>query len=447
MAPTSDLVARVRDPAFERAAGPAPAPRPDADAAGPESDPARLVLFRVPVAAESARVAAVPATGPPARAAFLAGAAFPAPPAGGVFAAADEPAFRAGALAAAFFAGAAFLAAFAGAAFFAAGRWAGAAFFSAASLVAVFFAAARWVGAAFFAVADSAVAAWSAGARFAAALFAAAFADALFAAAFVGAALVALFAAAPALAAFLLAVVFFAVAFVAAASVADDAAVSAAFFVAAFRPLASGAGPAFAAAFFAGVALAGLAFLAAPALAAFRPDPACAATTVLRPDLVRSADPEAGSIRAVATALPVAPVEAAASGADADSRAGRDRAGAVAAARRAVVPSAPARLAARDGTVDRFDVVAVFCTGLAPGVAGPVSVRRGRRSGCGPAARVPGAPAEAGAFRTMLARSAITFPHVQNGRAAGRRALRRLARIRNVKTSDNMPHRFNQFRP
>ncbi|HTF09406.1 MAG TPA: hypothetical protein VK659_14660, partial [Asanoa sp.] len=50
-APTSDLVARVRDPAFgPRAAGPAPAPRPDADAAGPESEPAaRLVLFPVPV--------------------------------------------------------------------------------------------------------------------------------------------------------------------------------------------------------------------------------------------------------------------------------------------------------------------------------------------------------------------------------------------------------------
>ncbi|WP_344388056.1 hypothetical protein [Asanoa iriomotensis] len=332
VAPTSDLVARVRFPAFE--------PRGAA------------------VRSEAAAV----------RAAFFAGALR----AGVAFSCASAGTPVTGA-AAVFLAGAAFLAAFAGAAFLAGAflavvLFAGAAF--AARLAAVFFA-----GAAF------------------AVLFAAAF---LAGAAFAGGA--------------------------------SAAVALAAFFATAFRPFGVASAGAAGAAFL--VALAGLLFLAAPALAAgaaLRPDPACAATTVLRPDRGRSPDPEAGSIRAVATALVCA--------ADA-FRADRSGLSPVPRARVGAFPS-----------VDREGAAAFVRAAPAVVRARPDALRRRGRSGSCTTARVPGAPAVAGAFRAMLARSAITFPHVQNGRAAGRRALRRLARIRNVKTSDNMPHRFRQFRP
>ena len=48
----------------------------------------------------------------------------------------------------------------------------------------------------------------------------------------------------------------------------------------------------------------------------------------------------------------------------------------------------------------------------------------------------PGAMAFFEAFRTAPARSAMANPHIQNGRTAGRRALRRLARIRNLWSRD-----------
>ncbi|MFC0528845.1 hypothetical protein [Phytohabitans kaempferiae] len=57
-----------------------------------------------------------------------------------------------------------------------------------------------------------------------------------------------------------------------------------------------------------------------------------------------------------------------------------------------------------------------------------------------PPVRVPAPPFDA-ALRAAFARSAIASPTCKTGARRDRRALRWLARIRNVKTSDNMPHR------
>ncbi|HTF12242.1 MAG TPA: hypothetical protein VK659_29130, partial [Asanoa sp.] len=492
-APTSDLVARVDDPAFETpAAGLRPVPRPDAGAtvgaaffrAVDRAEPGSASAARRPpfLATASARVASVPATGLPAFSlgAFRAGvffAAFLAPLAGAAF-------FAAAALPGAPFAGTAFAVLLADAALVA--------LFAGAALVAF---VALFAGAAFVALfAGAAFVALFAGAASPAAV-----AGAAFAALFAGAALVALFADVVRDGLVFLAEALFAgVAFAAAdRSSAGAPALAAVFRAAALRPFEAGAAPTAGSvsgglAFLAALRFAGLAFLAAsvfavetalrrdPACAATaalrRPDPACAAITVLRPDPDRLAELGSGSIRAVATAFAAVAVEAeprtaepaagvarpapTSPAAPSATRPGRaDSVGAAAADLflRSLAPTGPvARAGFPAGPVRfdpeglRLDVVAVFWTGPATRPARPVSARRRVRSrvgsGLGPAARVPGAPAAAGAFRVMLARSAITFPHVQNGRAAGRRALRRLARIRNVKTSDNMPHRFRPFR-